>query len=218
MQTQDDLLIYERYQQSQQLNEVLGTAAALGAGAAGLLAAPVAKAMGYRYSPWERLKSKFGSGAAQGRVEVEKQANELVGQLKSDATKAGFKDHKDASKDSQWFTGWLTNNLGIQFKGNQTVEKLISLKKDPFLVIKTAIEQANRAQAYAGSQQQTQAQQPQVQQPQVQQPQAQQPQVQQPQVQQQRGWASKDAKRIINQIKGLDPNEQLYIVQNLSRP
>jgi FtsZ-interacting cell division protein ZipA len=192
MQNRDDLLIFERYQQ---IDEVFG----------------------YGWSPWQKVKAAMGSKHAASKLDVEKQTNQLVASLKRDS---GFEDYKRAARDKNWMSGWLSQNLGIDLKNNKEVARALKQSSEPFDVIKTAITQANRLQYAPQTQQPATA--PKTQQPVVPQAQAQQTQAQQPQqapapqpAQAPQGTASAQALKYVAAIKKMTPGEVAYIKQNL---
>jgi hypothetical protein len=195
MQNRDDLLIFERYQQ---IDEVFG----------------------YGWSPWQKVKAAMGSKHAASKLDVEKQTNQLVASLKRDSIQSGFEDYKQAARDKNWMSGWLSQNLGIDLKNNKEVARALKQSSEPFDVIKTAITQANRLQYAPQTQQPATA--PKTQQPVVPQAQAQQTQAQQPQqapapqpAQAPQGTASAQALKYVAAIKKMTPGEVAYIKQNL---
>lgn len=122
MQTPDDHLIFERYQQINEISNVAGT--------------------GQSYSMWNRLKSEFGQSklgkhlglfkGAQGEVDTERKANELVRRLREFAGQTG-QDIKSLMNDPSNMTNWLNqqipqvvgdSRLANTFDGSQYAQKM----------------------------------------------------------------------------------------------
>lgn len=122
MQTNDDNLIFERYQQINEISNVAGT--------------------GQSYSMWNRLKSEFGQSklgkhlglfkGAQGQVDTERKANELTRRLQEFAGQTG-QDIKMLMNDPASMANWLNqqvpqvvgdSRLSNTFDGSQYAQKM----------------------------------------------------------------------------------------------
>lgn len=100
MRTKDEQLIFERYQQINEISNVAGT--------------------GQSYSMWNRLKSEFGQSklgqhlglfkGAQGQVDTERKANELTRRLQEFAGQTG-QDVKYLMRDKQSMANWLNQQV-----------------------------------------------------------------------------------------------------------
>lgn len=100
MQTTDDQLIFEKYQQINEISNVAGT--------------------GQSYSMWNRLKSEFGQSklgqhlglfkGAQGKVDTERKANELTRRLQEFAGQTG-QDVKSLMRDPASMANWLNQQV-----------------------------------------------------------------------------------------------------------
>lgn len=69
---------------------------------------------GYSYGIRNRLLGAMGFRGAAARAGIEKQANELMRQLKFDAPSNGFEDAEEAvnSQDKTWIKNWLSRRVG----------------------------------------------------------------------------------------------------------
>lgn len=105
---------------------------------------------GYSYGLKNRLFGALGSKSAAAKAGIEKQANNLMKQLKFDAAHNGFEDIEEAinGPDKNWFKTWLSRHIGADVsklpQNFKTTQELTTHIHDLNQFLKTALAEGRR--------------------------------------------------------------------------